>query len=119
MCYDQEKTQTPDDGRVIESMRREKEAFHKTREGQHFVGTADGSRMTDEYILKELFRSHPPNEFTLPKYAAINQAAKNFAEVVLQNCPPGNDRGGAIASIRMARMIANAAISLNGLNLNF
>jgi len=41
------------------------------------------AQMSDEAILAELFRYHAPNEITVPKYAAVNQAAKNFAEVVL------------------------------------
>lgn len=73
--------------------------------------------MSDEEVVAELFKYHSPNERTIPKYAAINQAAKNFAEVVLANCPRGGDRSAAINSIRVARMIANAAIALNGLTL--
>jgi hypothetical protein len=45
------------------------------------------------------------------------QAAKNFAEVILANCPSGADRSDAIRKIREARMTANAAIALNGLSL--
>jgi hypothetical protein len=73
--------------------------------------------MTSEEIVAEFFKYHPPNDFTIPKFAAINQAAKNFAEVVLANCPSGWDRRDAINLIRQARMIANAAIALNGLSL--
>ena len=73
--------------------------------------------MSSEEILAELFKYHAPNEVTIPKYAAINQAAKNFAEVILQNCPPSADRSDAIRKIREARMTANAAIALNGLSL--
>ena len=72
---------------------------------------------TDADVLAQLFSYHPPTIETLPKFQAINQAAKNFAEVVLQNCPPSSDRSGAINAIRMARMVANAAIALNGLTL--
>lgn len=73
--------------------------------------------MTDAEVLAELFRYHPPTAETLPKYAAINQAAKNFAEVILQNCRPGADRSEAIRCIQNARMTANRAIALNGLSL--
>jgi hypothetical protein len=73
--------------------------------------------MSSEEVVAEFFKYHAPNETTVPKYAAINQAAKNFAEVILANCPPGSDRTGAINCIRMARMTANAAIALNGLSL--
>jgi hypothetical protein len=73
--------------------------------------------MTEAQTLAELFRYHPPTDSTIPKFAAINQAAKNFAEVVLQNCPSSADRSAAIRSIRDARMTANAAVALNGLSL--
>src|SRR5919108_3568113 len=63
--------------------------------------------MTDEEMLAEIFRYHAPNEITIPKYAAINQAAKNFAEVVMANCRSGSDRAAAINCIRMARTTAN------------
>jgi hypothetical protein len=73
--------------------------------------------MTDAQILAELFRYHPPTVENLPKFAAINQAAKNFAEIVLQNCPPSADRSAVIRLIRDARMTANASVALNGLSL--
>lgn len=73
--------------------------------------------MTDAQIVAEFFKYHPPNDSTIPKYAAINQAAKNFAEIVLQNCPSSADRSAAIRLIRDARMTANAAVALNGLSL--
>jgi hypothetical protein len=80
-------------------------------------GTTAQRAMTSEEIVAELFKYHAPNDFTIPKFAAINQAAKNFAEVVLANCPIGADRTRAIEAIRAAQMLANAAISLNGLSL--
>lgn len=82
-------------------------------------GKANGAlrRITEAEILAELFKYHSPNEVTIPKYAAINQAAKNFAEVILQNCPLSADRSDAIRKIREARMTANASIALNGLSL--
>jgi len=64
--------------------------------------------------LDEFFRYHPPTPEDLPKYAAINQAAKNFAEVVRANCPDSADYRDAIRKIREARMIANAAVALKG-----
>jgi hypothetical protein len=73
--------------------------------------------MSDEEIVAEFFKYQPPTPITSPKFQAINQAAKNFAEVILANCPRGADRSGAINLIRSARMVANAAIALNGLSL--
>jgi hypothetical protein len=86
--------------------------------GAQIGGQAGCARPYDETdILAEFFRYHPPTAITIPKFAAVNQAAKNFAEVVLQNCPPGSDRTGAINIIRTARMVANQAIALDGLTL--
>lgn len=73
--------------------------------------------MSETQIVAEFFKYHPPTDGTIPKFAAINQAAKNFAEIVLANCPSGADRSAAIRLIRDARMTANAAIALNGLSL--
>jgi len=73
--------------------------------------------LTESEVLAELFRYHPPTIENLLKFAAINQAAKNFAEVIFQNCPPSADRSAAIRLIRDARMTANAAVALNGLSL--
>jgi hypothetical protein len=74
-----------------------------------------GRALSEKDILAELFSYHPPTPVTLPKFAAINQAAKNFAEVVLQNCPRGADRADVIRSIQDARMVANRSIALDGL----
>jgi hypothetical protein len=73
--------------------------------------------MSDAEILTELFTYHPPNEVTAPRFQAINRAAKNFAEVVLETCMPSADRSAAIRQIREARMTANAAVALGGLSL--
>lgn len=106
--YDQEKTQAPgcDDPRFL----------HNTAIPEQCAGQI-GRGYSDAEILAQLFSYHPPTVETLPKFSAINQAAKNFAEVILQNCPPSADRSAAIRQIREARMTANAAISLNGLSL--
>ena len=104
---DVEKTQGPiDDFRLKQRQERYADS-----------GTQTCRPMSREEIVAEFFKYHPPNDVTIPKYAAINQAAKNFAEVVLANCPSGADQAAAIRLIRDARMTANAAISLDGLSL--
>jgi hypothetical protein len=113
MCYDQEKTQAPPDrvNRALENELHEKHRVYAT-------DVAEAAQpMSDSDILAQLFQYHPPNANTLPKYAAINQAAKNFAEIVLSNCPRSADRSAAIRLIRDARMTANASVALNGLSL--
>lgn len=111
--YDQEKTQAPIGGAFQERLVSEREMRVK----QDVYANQCARSMSDAEILAELFSYHPPTVETLPKFSAINQAAKNFAEVILQNCPPSADRSAAIRQIREARMTANAAISLNGLSL--
>jgi hypothetical protein len=113
MNYDQEKTQAPMDPRDFRLMQEREKRY---AEGDTQVN--ENSRpMTSAEILAQLFSYHPPTSETLPKFAAINQAAKNFAEVVLQNCPSSADRSAAIRLIRDARMTANASVALNGLSL--
>jgi len=115
MDFDQEKTQGPpiDDWRL-------KQAIDQERAAGQFgsaINECDAPRypMSDKEILAELFSYHQPTPVTLPKFAAINQAAKNFAEVVLQNCPRGADRAEVIRAIQDARMTANRSVALNGL----
>ena len=115
MCYDQENTQAP-----MDSFRAEKQMHDRIRETANACPGGQlgySPRMSDAAIVDQLFRYQPPTPETLPKFAAINQAGKNFAEVILQNCPPGMDRTVAINYIRLARMLANAAVALNGLSL--
>lgn len=107
--YDLEKTQAvPDKEDILRQLQRDK------MEAQCGMTSRE---MSQTEKLSELFRYHPPNPEDLPKYAAINQAAKNFAEVILSTCPSCSDMKDAIRKIREARMTANAAIALNGLNL--
>ncbi len=53
-----------------------------------------------------------PTPDQIPKYEAINAAAKNFERVVLENCPSSADRTFATRQIRDARMTANRSIAL-------
>lgn len=110
---DVEKSQAPAEG--FDRMAREQE--RQARSARNMETAQCSRQMSEVEILRELFSYHPPTGYTLPKFAAINQAAKNFAEVVLQNCPPSADRSDAIRKIREARMVANAAVALNGLSL--
>jgi hypothetical protein len=68
-------------------------------------------------ILDELFSYHAPTAEDIPKYTAINEAARNFARIVRANCVAGVDFYRAIELIRMARMTANASIALKGRSL--
>ena len=65
-----------------------------------------------EAELDRLFTYHKPTAEQLPKFDAVNEAAKNFARIVLLNTPRSADQSAAIRLIREARMTANAAIAL-------
>lgn len=69
--------------------------------------------ITDEQ-LDDLFTYHAPTPEQLPKYAAINAAAKAFARVVLDNTSPCADQSAALRQIRESRMTANMAVALDG-----
>jgi hypothetical protein len=113
---DCEKTQAPPlfpgDRDLRDRIQKERESYKDA------IGAGTCSRpYSDSEIVAELFKYHSPTIEQLPRYSAINQAAKNFAEVLLANCPPCADRSAAIRLLRDARMTANAAIALNGLSL--
>lgn len=66
------------------------------------------------FDLDWLFMYHPPKPEQLVKYEAIRNAAKNFAEIILDNTPACADQTAAIRKIREATMTANAAVALEG-----
>ena len=76
-----------------------------------------GCCLSDEEKLDQIFKYHPPNPSTGPKFETLREAARHFAKVILMNVPPGADRSAAIRKVREAVMTANAGVSLNGLNL--
>lgn len=61
--------------------------------------------------LDNWFTYHSPTPDLLPKYQAIRDAGKAFAEVVVANTPASADQTAAIRKIREAVMTANAALS--------
>ncbi len=76
-----------------------------------------GYCLSDEEKLDQIFKYHPPNPSTGPKFETLREAARHFAKVILMNVPPSADRSAAIRKVREAVMTANAGVSLNGLNL--
>lgn len=75
----------------------------------------DSREMTGaELIETTLFKYHKPSAETIPKYDAINEAAKALALAIDANCPPGADRTYAMRLVQSARMTANSAIANNG-----
>lgn len=71
----------------------------------------ESREMTDQEIIDDLFTYHKPTEAQAKMYDEINAAAKHFALVVHQLCPPCPDRTAAMRKIREARMTANSSIA--------
>lgn len=67
-----------------------------------------------EERLDWLFEYHPATPEQTLKYGAITKAAKEFARVILTECPECDDQSVAFRAVREARMWANAAIACNG-----
>jgi len=63
--------------------------------------------------LENLFSYHAPKGDQVERYNAIREAAKNFAEVIVDNTPKSADQTAAIRKVREAMMTANAAIACN------
>ena len=59
-----------------------------------------------------LFTFHLPDENQAVRYRALRLAAKDFAEAILECCSPCTDTQAAVRYVRLALMIANAAIAL-------
>lgn len=62
--------------------------------------------------IDHLFTYHPPKPEQIPKFEAITEAARNFAQVVADNCPESDRTERVIDKIIETRMAANAAIAL-------
>jgi hypothetical protein len=61
-----------------------------------------------------VFSHHHATPEKLASYAAIHEAAKQFAEVLLKHVPACDDRTAALQYLRESAMMACAAISLEG-----
>ena len=61
-----------------------------------------------------VFSHHPATPEKLRHYDAIHEAAKHFAETILEHAPACSDRAAALRLLREASMMACAAVSLDG-----
>lgn len=69
---------------------------------------------TEEFTyLNAAFTYHPPKPDQIPKYNEIRDAAREFAEMILGECPSSRERSLALTALENAVMWANAAISRN------
>lgn len=65
--------------------------------------------------LENWFTHHPPQNATeITAYEKIRDAAKQFAQVVLEHTPSCPDQTVAIRKIREAVMVANSSIACGG-----
>lgn len=64
--------------------------------------------------LDHIFTYHSPSPDQIPTYGDLRDAARVFAEAVVESTPEGADQDAAIRHIREAVMTANAAIALGG-----
>lgn len=69
------------------------------------------SKPITEATIEHWFTYHPAKGDQGARYASVNEAAKNFARVILATCPPGDDRDAALRTLRRLRMDANLAIA--------
>lgn len=56
---------------------------------------------------------HPATEETKPKHEAIRRKAKEFAEFLIETCPPGRELSLALTEVQLAAMWGNAAVAVN------
>lgn len=63
--------------------------------------------------LDKIFTYHPPKEDQPKRYEIIRKAAKDFAQIILDNTPECDDREIAVLKVREAVMLANASIAIN------
>lgn len=65
-------------------------------------------------ILEKINAYQKPTEKELAAYDNIRKATVAFMQVVLENCPPCEDRFRALTQLREVRMKANSSIALKG-----
>lgn len=68
--------------------------------------------------LESIFTYHPPVNDQPKRYVNVRDAAKVFAQVIVDNCPACADRTAAIRKIREAVFVANASIALEPVALS-
>jgi hypothetical protein len=67
-----------------------------------------------DFDPEDVFSHHDATPEKIEHYARIHEAAKNFAQVLLDHVPACSDRFAALRLLREASMMACAAVSLDG-----
>jgi hypothetical protein len=73
---------------------------------------ADTIGKIDFFDIDEKFAFHEPQAADAERYAAINDAARNFAQVVFQNAPRGFETDNAMRAVQEAVLWAREAVLL-------
>jgi hypothetical protein len=66
------------------------------------------------FNLDWIFSYHSPSPEQLPRYAKIRAAAKEFAQVILDETPFCADQSASLRCVREACLWANSAVALEG-----
>lgn len=66
--------------------------------------------------LDEIFTHHTPFGDQAERYTKLREAAKAYAQLVMELTPPSAEQTLAIRDIQRASMMANAAIAINESN---
>lgn len=69
--------------------------------------------MSKQFNLDRIFTHHPPFGTQLGRYEMIRAAAREFATLLEQFCPPSRELSSALTSLQQSAMWANAAIAIN------
>lgn len=64
--------------------------------------------------LDNWFTYHAPTPDQVEKYGRLREAARVFAQVIIENTPACADQTVAIRKVREAVFVANAAIACDG-----
>jgi hypothetical protein len=65
----------------------------------------------DAANLENNFVYHPPKPDQLPRYTLIRDAAKAFATLLVENCPPSRELSVALTHLETCVMFANSSIA--------
>jgi len=73
------------------------------------------TRMSESnFDPKYVFEHHTPTPEKLVHYDALHEAARVFAQVILEHTPASEDQSAALRLLREATMTACAAVALDG-----
>ncbi len=92
----------------------------ETVDGKYKVITYDDGTCVREYWpgpgmrekLDNTFTYHAPNPDQPPRYVALREKAKEFAEMIVKYCPSGQDRDEAMQHLKLTIMCANMSIAI-------